>query len=95
MNLHEEGIPHGGSHGGGRYWLAVGSLKKEDMERGRGHFLQKQGLPIPVSLDSLPSVSSARQETDLVYWGQFAHTTLHGGEVDVLRGHVGSQSEVL
>lgn len=50
---------------------------------------------IPTSFGLLPSVSLAGQETDLVFWGQFAHTTLHGGEVNVLRGLVGGHGEVL
>ena len=46
-------------------------------------------------LDRLPSASLTEQELDLVDWGHFAHSTLLGSLVDVLRGHGTGHGEVL
>lgn len=47
------------------------------------------------SFHLLPSTPSAGQELDLVYWGQLAHSTLPGCEVNVLRGHGTGHGEIL
>lgn len=47
------------------------------------------------SFEPLPSAASTSQKSDLVHWGHSAHTTLLGGEVNVLRGDGAGHREVL